>query len=285
MTRKYISVALCISLALCMTACANNNNNSQNQSGTDVSVSAEKEIPASKNEDTTATSVDTDAEEAAQELDNELKKKYEKIENEYITASKLSREDYGSSEPKYPDVDIAIMQEMLRDGGTLYSAYYDMNGDGTEELLIATKEDEDIFHLAALYTYDNKNNKTVRVPDSDGFWYNAFEARVLQDGTVWKYGYGDDGSTYDEIYGFSSDGLSMERKVQYTTELSGDRDFIAYKDGDRISKSEYQNALQNLSEDSFASLPYVELVKIQAQGYMDGEEESMTRSNEGELTD
>lgn len=106
------------------------------------------------------------------ELNNEAKQAYEKVLDQYREVAEMSFEEYQNRKDEFPLVcELAINDYHYM--GHIFYGYYDLNGDGLDELLIGsdyeqeeimnvTEEDILVYHDGQVYSVIDERFKTLK---------------------------------------------------------------------------------------------------------------------------
>lgn len=110
---------------------------------------------------------------------NEAKQAYEKVLEQYKEASRLTYEEYLQREEEFPYVCEIAMRDYYTSMGGLSYGYFDLNGDGLDELIIGSDREREeimsmtevdifVYHDGQVYSVIDNQFKTVN--DSDEYY-------------------------------------------------------------------------------------------------------------------
>lgn len=114
------------------------------------------------------------------ELNDETKQAYEQVLDQYREAAELSYEEYQARKDEFPLVCEMAMYDYHLKTGHLFYGYYDLNGDGIDELLIGSDHEcEEIMNVTEvdIFAY------------YDGQIYSVIDERFKNLEDVQKYSY------------------------------------------------------------------------------------------------
>ena len=115
--------------------------------------------------------------------------------------------------------------------------YYDINKDGTNELIIVTNTLSDKYNIGEIYTYDGSKANMFINDDCLG---ERCRVAIYDNGIVYFYAFG--GAKYYDLYFYSigSDGYSREIISTYMVEIDENDNFII-TDSNTKSKTDYSS--------------------------------------------
>ncbi len=160
---------------------------------------------------------------------------YQSVLEEYKNA--MADSDY--TQENYPNVSSVVMGYYHIYGGqSYYYAYYDINADGNDELLIGAGT-QDYIVLTDLYTCDGTN--AVKGIDEDTLGDRS-ALEIYANGTMVVTGAGSASEGTCDIYTIAEDGFTvvLNASYKYTYSESGDVSYTL--DGVSVSAEEYESA-------------------------------------------
>lgn len=186
---------------------------------------------------------------------NIIKAAYQVILDEYVGAANAElngnnggfKQLYGK---QYPNVDPLIMDSYLSPDNpwNLCYAYYDIDGNGADELLIGVGEGLDVT-IIDLYTFDGRQAVKAVTHGSASF-------RIHTDGMIWEYTMsGEEIDTRAEyiLKKIADDGYSMEVEHIYTSHYDSQSGTnLSYRDNEPITWEKFQEVINHATNlDSF----------------------------------
>lgn len=186
---------------------------------------------------------------------NIIKAAYQVILDEYVGAANAElngnnggfKQLYGK---QYPNVDPLIMDSYLSPDNpwNLCYAYYDIDGNGADELLIGVGEGLDVT-IIDLCTFDGRQAVKAVTHGSASF-------RIHTDGMIWEYTMsGEEIDTRAEyiLKKIADDGYSMEVEHIYTSHYDSQSGTnLSYRDNEPITWEKFQEVINHATNlDSF----------------------------------
>ncbi|MCI8866406.1 MAG: hypothetical protein HFG60_14320 [Lachnospiraceae bacterium] len=180
---------------------------------------------------------------------------YQVILDEYVGAANAElngnnggfKQLYGK---QYPNVDPLIMDSYLSPDNpwNLCYAYYDIDGNGADELLIGVGEGLDVT-IIDLYTFDGRQAVKAVTHGSASF-------RIHTGGMIWEYTMSGEGIDTRAEYIFkkiADDGYSMEVEHIYTSHYDSQSGTnLSYRDNKPITWEKFQEVINHATNsDSF----------------------------------
>ena len=144
-----------------------------------------------------------------------------------------------------------------RTGLTLQYAEKDLNGDGTNELLIGCRSDDmDRTSIDSIFTAD-ESGEPVRLISCDSFMYRA-TLEVYEDGTIEYSGSGGATTMLYDYYTLPRSAAKLKKTMSLGTHSSEeDFDTIIYEcDGDEISEKEFNTLLNDQQEQKLMKIDW-----------------------------
>ena len=136
---------------------------------------------------------------------------YQTIRDEYLAALNVGDEGYFNHLEQFPNTDPEAMRLHYMYQENVYHAYYDLDHNGTEELLIGFGQNDHI-RLADVFAYDGTS--AVRVLDEHVFGERA-RLTLRQDGTIYLQASGSAATGNVTLWQLDDSGCKAEEIFEY----------------------------------------------------------------------
>jgi hypothetical protein len=171
---------------------------------------------------------------------------YKEIINEYKNAKEeFEQDDTLSLEEKYPLVSETLITHIIRYKETtqLSYTYYDIDNNGTKELILGLKEDDNTLMPAAIYTHNDNEVKKIYYLDT----IERGNLEIYDNGILYSTGAGSATTHYYRFYKIASDGISLETLENIKEEYITDTE-VKYYEGDTENTLDYKDSNEILKK-------------------------------------
>lgn len=180
-------------------------------------------------------------------LDESIQKQaYREILNEYASAI----EDSEDAENRYVNVNAQTIELRWISEENIYCAYYDIDGNGMEELLFAADDDYDDvdgYRIFDIYSFDGVNARKLYHND-DLAEYPQFH--IYKDGTMYKYTHltkGDYGRGY--FYKMNENGYSAHLREMYVYSMEEYSEPSYIRGQEVLTEEQFQGKRNGIGEE------------------------------------
>ncbi len=203
----------------------------------------ESEKNNNKNEVNNNQTNEKTAEETKEENVEEI---YKEIINNYKSAKEeYEKDDTISLEEKYPLVSETLITHIIRykETSQLAYTYYDIDNNGTKELILGLKEDNNKLLPTAIYTHNNNEVKKIYYLDT----IERGNLEIYDNGILYSTGAGSATTHYYRFYKIASDGISLETLENIKEEYITDTE-VKYYEGDTEKTLDYKDSNEILKK-------------------------------------
>lgn len=173
---------------------------------------------------------------------------YRTIRNEYLAALEAGNEGYFNNPEQYPNTDNEAMRLHYMYQENIYHAYYDLDQNGTEELLIGLGQD-DYIRLADVFAYNGAS--AVRVLDEHVFGERS-NLTLRSDGTLYLHGSGSASTGSVTLWELDDSGCHAEEVFDYVYDYQNLESERYYVEGgtleDIVSEAEFNEMMAGRTE-------------------------------------
>ncbi len=191
------------------------------------------------NNQTSETITEEQKEENVEEIYKEIINEYKNAKEEY------EQDDTLSLEEKYPLVSETLITHIIRYKETtqLSYTYYDIDNNGTKELILGLKEDDNTLMPAAIYTHNDNEVKKIYYLDT----IERGNLEIYDNGILYSTGAGSATTHYYRFYKIASDGISLETLENIKEEYITDTE-VKYYEGDTENTLDYKDSNEILKK-------------------------------------
>ena len=181
--------------------------------------------------------------------------KYKAVIEEYKTALKDTNiEEMLDVDQKYPYINAIMVIEKIRANKNnddynfdIEYAYYDVDKNGTDELIMLANYNDNNSEIIDIYSYDSKNNKPLKIIDDFSLGYRA-HANIYNNGIIHIQGSSGADNGIIEFTKILLDGYSVDT-VKYYYKYEDENTLTFYN-----SYNDMENKKNKLSYTSFEEI-------------------------------
>ncbi len=191
------------------------------------------------NNQTNETITEEKEEENVEEIYKEIINNYKNAKNEF------EQDDTISIEEKYPLVSETLIAHIIRYKETtqLSYTYYDIDNNGTKELILGLKESNNTLLPAAVYTHNNNEVKKIYYLDT----IERGNLEIYDNGILFSTGAGSATTHYYNFYKIANDGISLETLEKIKEEYITDTE-VKYYEGETAKELDYNDSNEILKK-------------------------------------
>ena len=171
---------------------------------------------------------------------------YQHITAEYQTVLGVDSGEFLDAPYNYFNGDhAAVAYYHMYHGDNFYYAYYDIDSNGTEELLIGTGSD-DYIRIVDLYGFDGE--KAVQLMDEPTLGDRS-QLTVMEDGSLYVFGSNGAASGIHELFRINASGNGLDTLFSYSYDFMENYDGIYHgSDGSTITETDFYAMLETYTE-------------------------------------
>ena len=206
---------------------------------TETDASSETTLPAEQETTIPETTVETVPTEAAEEAYQEITSEYQAVIGVDSTAFLNAPESYFNGDH------VAVCYYHMYHGENFYYAYYDIDGNGMEELLIGVGTDGSI-RIVDLHGFDGE--RAVQLVDEITLGDRS-RLTIMDDGSLYMFGSGGAAVGSHTLWRMSNSGYSLDEIFEYVYDFNAGYDGIYHgSDGSVITDAEFNTMMETYSE-------------------------------------
>lgn len=171
---------------------------------------------------------------------------YQGILDTYNEALLMGASEVQESPESYPEINplLVFLTETSQGSSEIVHTLYDIDENGTKELLIGSRSKDADARVVGIYCFDGADAKNMFEDDTLA---ERSLLQIYQNGTIYIYGSG--GASYGIADFYRIDGEdAVIQTEEYTFDMDGHPDRPYYNDSESLTKEEFQKKLDNMGK-------------------------------------